>query len=65
MPSGPFACADHRAIEVERHAREPKGHKPGHDPLLGLAAVLAPLLVLFRLKYGLVTSMLTALAEDP
>ena len=30
---GPFPCADHRAIEVERHAREPKGHKPGHDPL--------------------------------
>jgi putative ABC transport system permease protein len=33
--------------------------------ILGLAAVLAPLLVLFGLKYGLVTSMLTALAEDP
>ncbi len=30
---GPFPCADHRAIEVERHAREPKGHKPGHDSL--------------------------------
>ena len=30
---GRFACADHRAIEVERHAREPKGHKPAHDPL--------------------------------
>jgi len=33
--------------------------------ILGLAAVLAPLLVLFGLKYGLVTSMLTALAENP
>jgi putative ABC transport system permease protein len=33
--------------------------------ILGLAAVLAPLLVLFGLKYGLVTSMLTALADDP
>ncbi len=33
--------------------------------ILGLAAVLAPLLVLFGLKYGLVTSMLTVLAEDP
>jgi hypothetical protein len=33
--------------------------------ILGLAAVLASLLVLFGLKYGLVTSMLTALAEDP
>jgi hypothetical protein len=30
---GRFPCADHRAIEVERHARESKGHKPGHDPL--------------------------------
>jgi hypothetical protein len=30
---GTFPCADHRAIEVERHARESKGHKPGHDPL--------------------------------
>jgi len=33
--------------------------------ILGLALVLAPLLVLFGLKYGLVTSMLGALAEDP
>jgi hypothetical protein len=33
--------------------------------ILGLAGVLAPLLVLFGLKYGFVTSMLTALAEDP
>ena len=30
---GAFACADHRAIEVERHARKPKGHKPANDPL--------------------------------
>ena len=30
---GRFPCADHRAIEVERHAREPKGHQPCHNPL--------------------------------
>lgn len=33
--------------------------------ILGLASVLAPLLVLFGLKFGLVTSLLTGLAEDP
>lgn len=33
--------------------------------VFGLAAVLAPLMVLFGVKFGIITSMLTALAEDP
>ncbi|MGH8582884.1 MAG: ABC transporter permease, partial [Gammaproteobacteria bacterium] len=33
--------------------------------ILGLAAVLAPLMVLFGLKFGVITGMVTALTEDP
>jgi len=33
--------------------------------ILGLAAVLAPLMVLFGVKFGIITNMMTSLSEDP
>ena len=56
-----------RAIEIIRLA----GHDFRHEwrmsvcSVLGVAVVLAPLLVLFGLKFGIVTGMLEGLANDP